>query len=72
MLTRSLHLAEHPESCPRSGESVLLLSPSHLLGWLAPAGLAVMEVIREEGLQENALLVGSYLRRRLRELQVRN
>ncbi|GAB4817668.1 hypothetical protein N2152v2_004714 [Parachlorella kessleri] len=35
----------------------------------ATAGLAVMEVIREEGLQENALLVGSYLRRRLRELQ---
>ena len=31
-----------------------------------------MEVIREEGLQENALLVGSYLTRRLRELQVRS
>ena len=35
------------------------------------AGLAVLEVIREEGLQENALHTGAYLLERLRDCQAR-
>ncbi len=36
------------------------------------AGLAVLDVIREEGLQENALEVGEYLKEGLRELESRH
>jgi 4-aminobutyrate aminotransferase-like enzyme len=36
------------------------------------AGLAVLDVIREEGLQQNALEVGEYLKQGLRELQTRH
>jgi 4-aminobutyrate aminotransferase-like enzyme len=38
----------------------------------AAAGLAVLDVIRDEGLQENALRTGAYLRQRLRELAKRS
>jgi 4-aminobutyrate aminotransferase-like enzyme len=35
----------------------------------AAAGLAVMEIIEEEGLQAHALTVGNHLKQRLSELQ---
>jgi len=38
----------------------------------AAAGLAVLDVLRDEKLQENALRVGTYLKNRLQELQQRH
>jgi 4-aminobutyrate aminotransferase-like enzyme len=35
------------------------------------AGLAVLETIRREGLQENARIVGEYLKQKLKELSMR-
>jgi hypothetical protein len=55
------------------GPSPLLPPPALPAGGCTAApvcGLAVLEVMREEGLQDNAARVGAYCLRLLRELQV--
>ena len=63
---------------PRCSLPSFLPAPCWLAAWRAggctaagACGLAVLDVIREERLQDNAATVGAHCLRRLRELQVR-